>query len=892
VKIRWLRGFSTFRAKIFWSVIPVILALLIFHAFMDLREHRRLVESEFTKRGLGMAASLGQGSELGVLAENRGLLESSISGIVGDPDVAYVFIHADDGRVLATGGKAVDDAVAPAIPTAGDRSTMTRVVARPVRIKDQKGIEFLAPIVSESVATPDELLLQPPGKAGGGPTQRRTIGFIRLGLSLESVEHHVLGLARLWVGITAVFFGISSVTIYLFSNRITRPIKQLTAHAQKIAEGELEQTIPVRSRDEIGRLGATFNTMAGALKENIDEKERVLRELQELNQTLEKRIHQRTAELEERTVALEDSLQEVQTLAEISRTVSSSLDLRQVLTTVAAHAVGRASADACGVFEFDPDRRAFHVVASHDLDGRFLEELEGTDLQPAAPVQIPELRNAPDARLRDCALRAGFRALLLVPFGGADARHSLVVLRRRPGTFSERVVGVLTALADQSKVAIENARLFRAVESQRLQLEQLSANLEHLYRLSTALQEPLSLRDQLGRVLDAARDVVRIDRFYIWVVTPDSEQLIALAGAGFAAEDARRLETVPIPLAEAGAMRLAFRDGVALVFNEGNPLPAELRLPDPWSSRPALRTSRFVVTPMIARGRTLGVLTADNKGSRRPIEARTVNMLQIFASHAAVAIDNARLFQEIDDKGRQLELASLHKSQFLANMSHELRTPLNAILGYTELILDRIYGEVPEAIREVLGHLDRSGRHLLGLINDVLDLSKIEAGAFTLSLAEYSMQDVVQTVATSVEPLAAEKGLRLKLDVPDDLPIGRGDERRLAQVLLNLLGNAIKFTEAGEVRVTVRTEVRSFRVSVVDTGPGIPPEHRERIFGEFQQIDASSTRKKGGTGLGLTIARRIVEMHGGRVAVDSVLGLGSTFTFTVPILVSGDGPRA
>jgi signal transduction histidine kinase len=288
---------------------------------------------------------------------------------------------------------------------------------------------------------------------------------------------------------------------------------------------------------------------------------------------------------------------------------------------------------------------------------------------------------------------------------------------------------------------------------------------------------------------------------------------------------------------------------------------------------------------MIARGRTIGVLTADNKRSREPIEARTVELLKIFASHAAVAIQNARLFQEIDEKGRQLEIASRHKSQFLANMSHELRTPLNAILGYTELIIDRIYGEVPPKIAEIVERVDRSGRHLLRLINDVLDLSKIEAGALTLSLGEYSMQDVIQTVATSMEPLAAEKALRLMVDVPADLPVGRGDERRLVQVLLNLLGNAIKFTEAGEVGVRARVVEGSFLVSVSDTGPGVPPEHQERIFGEFQQVDASSTRKKGGTGLGLAIAKRIVEMHAGRMWIDSIVGAGSTFSFTVPIRV-------
>jgi signal transduction histidine kinase len=262
-----------------------------------------------------------------------------------------------------------------------------------------------------------------------------------------------------------------------------------------------------------------------------------------------------------------------------------------------------------------------------------------------------------------------------------------------------------------------------------------------------------------------------------------------------------------------------------------------------------------------------------------------VNLLQTFATQSTLAIQHARLFRELEEKSRELELASRHKSEFLANMSHELRTPLNAVLGYTELVLDSIYGEVPEKIRDVMTRIDKSGRHLLGLINDILDLSKIEAGQLVLSLADYSMKELVQTVFTAVESLAAEKKLALKVDVAADLPRGRGDERRLSQVLLNLVGNALKFTEAGDVRVKAGFEDGQFRVAVADTGPGISPSDQERIFEAFQQVDSSLTRKKGGTGLGLSIARRIVELHGGRLWVESVPGKGSTFSFTVPVRV-------
>jgi signal transduction histidine kinase len=268
-----------------------------------------------------------------------------------------------------------------------------------------------------------------------------------------------------------------------------------------------------------------------------------------------------------------------------------------------------------------------------------------------------------------------------------------------------------------------------------------------------------------------------------------------------------------------------------------------------------------------------------------PFTDKQIELATTFADQAVIAIENVRLFDEIQDKSHQLELASQHKSQFLANMSHELRTPLNAILGYTELILDNIYGEAPDKMRAVLDRIQSNGKHLLGLINDVLDLSKIEAGQLTLSLADYSPKDLVQGVYVAVEPLAAQKGLSLRTEIQPNMAAARGDDRRLAQVLLNLVGNAIKFTESGEVLIQASQNDGMLSVAVRDTGPGIAAADHGKIFEEFQQADNTSTRKKGGTGLGLAISRRIVEMHGGKIGVESDLGKGSTFTFTVPVRV-------
>jgi signal transduction histidine kinase len=244
-----------------------------------------------------------------------------------------------------------------------------------------------------------------------------------------------------------------------------------------------------------------------------------------------------------------------------------------------------------------------------------------------------------------------------------------------------------------------------------------------------------------------------------------------------------------------------------------------------------------------------------------------------------------RLFDEIQDKSRQLEEASQHKSQFLANMSHELRTPLNAILGYAELMVDGAYGEPSEKMLGILKRLEANGKHLLGLINDVLDLSKIEAGQLVLELSDYCVQDIAQTVRSTLEPLASDKKLAFKLELAPDLPPGHGDGRRLTQVLINLVGNAIKFTDAGEVAIKAKATNGAFHVSVRDTGPGISAADQTKLFQEFQQADNAITRKKGGTGLGLAISKRIIEMHGGRIWVESQPGQGSTFTFTLPVVV-------
>jgi signal transduction histidine kinase len=288
--------------------------------------------------------------------------------------------------------------------------------------------------------------------------------------------------------------------------------------------------------------------------------------------------------------------------------------------------------------------------------------------------------------------------------------------------------------------------------------------------------------------------------------------------------------------------------------------------------------------PLIREGNLIGVFGLSRKAIRAFTD-KQVELVTTFADQAVIAIENVRLFDEIQDKSRQLEEASQHKSQFLANMSHELRTPLNAILGYTELMADGAYGEPSDKMLGILKRLEANGNHLLGLINDVLDLSKIEAGQLVLELSDYCIQDIAQTVRSTLEPLAADKKLAFKVEMAPELPPGHGDGRRLTQVLINLVGNAIKFTDTGEVAIKAEANNGSFHVSVRDTGPGISAADQAKLFQEFQQADNAITRKKGGTGLGLAISKRIIEMHGGKIWVESQPGQGSTFAFSLPVIV-------
>ncbi len=603
--------------------------------------------------------------------------------------------------------------------------------------------------------------------------------------------------------------------------------------------------------------------------------------------------------LEARTNELGAALEEARALGEIVQAIGSSLDLHRVLDTVIRHAVQRSRSDAGAIFEYRPATRTFVAVSSYRMGQAFLDRIAATPVDPTQgavaksiqdvkPWQIADVEAARRYVFRELTLAEGYRSLMAVPIPSDDVIRGITVFRRAAGRFDEHVSHLLLSLSTQSKIAVDNATLFQTTQNQRAELERLSDNVQELYRLSTAMQEPLTLREQLQRVLEAAIGRGIIDRVFVWALTHDGTRLVNLAGAGFSADEWRDFEGAEIPLAEAGAMAQAVRDGTPLIFNAQTPLPPELRLKPPYSNLRGVRTREFFLIPMMARGEAVGVFTGDNKPTGRPISTATLGLLQTFASHAAIAVANARLFREIAEKSAELEVASRHKSEFMSNMSHELRTPLNAVIGFAEVLTERMFGELNDKQMEYVHDIMESGRHLLSLINDILDLSKIEAGRMELELTQVALPTVLENALILVRERAARRGVTLAHAIDTSVGTVRADERKLKQILLNLLSNAIKFTpEGGRVEVRATVEGGEVQVAVRDTGVGIAPEDQQAVFEEFRQV-GTSTAKQEGTGLGLALCRKFVELHGGRIWVESEPGRGSTFTFALPL---GDSDR-
>jgi signal transduction histidine kinase/HAMP domain-containing protein len=686
--------------------------------------------------------------------------------------------------------------------------------------------------------------------------------------------------------LSTIFFvvglGLSVLASVVLARRMVAPIRLLQQGAARIGAGELGQRIDVRTGDELEALGEQFNRTAAQLEESYA--------------NLEQKVEARTRELASANAELSVALEQQTATGEILHVISrSQRDVEPVFDIIAKKALDLCQASTSAAYRFDGE--LVHLVAGHSLSPEVIEALRRT--YPMAPsrggataraisnraiVYIADIREDPEYKLEVLAKVGAYLSILAVPMlHEGKPIGAITVTGADTGAFSQRQIELLKTFADQAVIAIENVRLLQELETRTRELSRLVEELRALGEVSRAVSSTLDLETVLDTVVARAVELSGATSGVLYEYDEAREEFNRIGGEYRLDEQLGEvLRTAPIRLGEGVAGRAAARRAavqVPDVLTEGAYDVERVRTVFERRGYRAL-----LAVPLLLEERIVGVLVVwrDRPGG---YAQESVNLLQTFANQSVLAIQNARLFREIADKSQQLEIASRHKSEFLANMSHELRTPLNAILGFNEMILGGIYGDVPQELNEPLTDVQNSGKHLLRLINNVLDLSKIEAGRMELVLVDYAVPDIVESVRAALHPLAAAHGLEFVASVPSNMPLAYGDAGRITQCLMNLAGNALKFTRQGRVAVSVdlQGDVLIYRVS--DTGIGIAADKLETVFAEFRQGDATIATEFGGTGLGLSITRKFVEMHGGRIWVQSEPGKGSTFSFAIPLRV-------
>ncbi len=597
-------------------------------------------------------------------------------------------------------------------------------------------------------------------------------------------------------------------------------------------------------------------------------------------------------ELGARNAALTEALEQQTATSEILRVISQSqVDVQPVFETIARSVLALCEAVSANVFTFDGS--LVQIAAAVNSDPTYVEDLNDLFPRPAdrstavtraiagaSVVMIEDVLLDPEYAIGAHSAAGGFRSVLAVPLlRESGAIGGIAVGHAHPGRFPESQVALLQTFADQAVIAIENARLFHELEARTGQLTRSVDELKALGEVGQAVNSSLDLSTVLRTIVARARELSGMEGGSIYEYDESAGEFHLHAADQLPPELVDALRVSRMRRGEGALGRMAVTGKPVQIHDIADTSEYQSRVRDLLVQ---LGYRSLLAIPLRRDERLLGGLVVNSARSGE-FPPHVIALLETFAAQSALAIQNARLFREVEEKSRQLETASRHKSEFLANMSHELRTPLNAIIGFSDVLAQRLFGEINEKQAEYLSDIMESGQHLLALINDILDLSKIEAGRMELDPSEVDLGRLVESTLALVRERAQRRGVALGCTIGDGLGTIRADERKVKQVLLNLLSNAIKFTpEGGHVDVRAVRVARNAEISVTDTGVGIAPGDREAVFEEFRQVGATS-RKAEGTGLGLAISRKFVELHGGTLGVTSILGKGSTFTFTLPL---------
>lgn len=568
----------------------------------------------------------------------------------------------------------------------------------------------------------------------------------------------------------------------------------------------------------------------------------------------------------------------------------SDFRLEPVFETVVRQAVRLSHAD-CG-YVYRPDGEVYRIafILGSTPDYREYmrrhpvhhgpETLVGRVSLERQVVHIPDVLADPIYKWPIGRELGGYRTMLGAPMLVGDRVVGVLTLwRLEVDPFGDRTIELLATLAAQAAIAVQNVELFQ-------QLTRSAEELRALGEISQAVSSSLDLDEVLDTIVAKAAQLSGTEGGSIFEYDEAEGRFQLRTCVGTDPSLVAALEATRIHVDDTFVGRAAMsgepQQAPDLALEPRDPHLDEL-IRGGWRS--------LLAVPLLWEQEIIGALIVRRK-TPGAFSVRTAELLETLASQSAVAIHNARVFRELQVRSRQLEVAGRHKSEFLASMSHELRTPLNAVIGFSDVLLERMFGDLNERQEEYVRDIRDSGRHLLELINEILDLSKVEAGRMELDVAPVSLSNVLEHGLTMVRERAGRRGVSLTFERDDDLPLVSADVLKLTQVVLNLLTNAVKFTNAGgSVHVSARVEGESAQIEVRDTGIGIAEDEQERVFEAFQRGGRDARTSTEGTGLGLTLSKRIVELHGGRMWMQSELGIGSTFGFTVPLVRADEQPE-